>query len=209
MQDLNPDHWPGMVTKLNAFNIAMDAPQIDSISPGSGSAAGGQSITIVGSMFHRGNTQVTIGGKAVTGMTSTGDQNTIRGQTPPGTPGKADVVVTTSAGSATLEKGFEYISTAPTISSVVPARGLVAGGQHITIHGTNFDPENTQVKIGGNAVTQFLSTMGDDGTTTINCNIPKGSGGKVDIVVTTADGSATLRAGFEYIYPTSSLDTGP
>jgi hypothetical protein len=117
--------------------------------------------------------------------------------------------VTTSAGSATLEKGYEYISTAPTIRSVVPARGLVSGGQHITIYGTNFDPENTQVKIGGSAVTQFLSTMGDDGTTTINCNTPRGTGGKVDIVVTTANGSATLRAGFEYIYPTSSLDTTP
>ena len=42
MQDLNPDAWADMVTKLNAFNMAMDAPQIDSISPASGPAAGGQ-----------------------------------------------------------------------------------------------------------------------------------------------------------------------
>ena len=48
MQDLNPDAWPDMVTKLNAFNMAMDAPQINSISPASGPEAGGQSITISG-----------------------------------------------------------------------------------------------------------------------------------------------------------------
>jgi hypothetical protein len=195
----------------------MDTPQIESVSPSSGSAAGGQAITIKGAFFHSGQTQVTIGGKAVTGMGSVAfDQNshgqnesTINCHTPPGTPGKADVVVTTSAGSATLEKGYEYISTAPTISYVDPARGLVTGGEHITIYGTNFDPENTQVKIGGHAVTQFLSAMGADGTTTINCNTPPGSGGKVDVVVTTADGSATLRSGFEYVYPTSSPDPGP
>jgi hypothetical protein len=113
--------------------------------------------------------------------------------------------VTTSAGSATLEKGYEYISVVPTIGFVVPASGPAAGGQHITICGTNFDPDNTQVTIGGNIVTQVLSTLGHDRTTTIDCETPAGSGGIVDIVVTTAAGSATLSAGYEYQYPTSSL----
>ena len=114
--------------------------------------------------------------------------------------------MTTSAGSATLEKGYEYISTVPTIGFVVPASGPAAGGQHITIYGTNFDPDNTQVTIGGNTVTQVLSTLGHDRTTTIDCETPTGSGGIVDIVVTTADwiGDAFGRV-MSIIYPTSSL----
>jgi hypothetical protein len=205
-----------MVVKLNAFNIAMDAPQIESISPDSGPAAGGQTITIVGSFFHPGQTQVTIGGQAVTGMVSVADdqnahgnnQTTITCHTPAGSPGKVDVVVTTSAGSATLEKGYEYRSALPTISSIVPSSGPLTGGQHITIYGTNFEPDHTQVTIGGHAAPQ-LSTVGDDPATTINCNTPGGSGGKVDVVVTTSAGSATLAAGYEYLYPTSSVDPGP
>jgi hypothetical protein len=210
MQDLNPDAWADMVTKLNAFNMAMDAPQINSISPASGPEAGGQAITINVSYFHPGGTQITIGGHAVTTMSpapggSGHNQTTINCQTPQGSAGKVDVVVTTSAGSATLEKGYEYISAVPTIGFVVPASGPAAGGQHITIYGTNFDPDNTQVTIGGNIVTQVLSTPGHDRTTTIDCETPTGSGGIVDIVVTTAAGSATLSAGYEYQYPTSSL----
>ena len=133
MQELNPDAWPDMVTKLNAFNMAMDAPQINSISPASGPEAGGQSITINVSYFHPGGTQVTIGGHAVTAISpapggSGHNQTTITCQTPPGSAGKVDVVVTTSAGSATLEKGYEYISVLPTIGFVVPASGPAAGG---------------------------------------------------------------------------------
>ena len=210
MQELNPAVWPDMVTKLNAFNLAMDAPEIISISPTGGPVAGGQSITIEVSFFHPGGTQVTIGGHAVTAMspapsTSGHNRTTITCQTPPGSAGKVDVVVTTSAGSATLEKGYEYISLAPTIGFVVPASGPAAGGQHITIYGTNFNPDNTQVTIGGNVVMLFLPTPGHDRTTTIDCETPTGSGGIVDIVVTTATGSATLSAGYEYQFPTSSL----
>jgi len=123
MRDLNPGAWPNMVVKLNEFNIAMFPPQIDSISPANGPADGGQSVTIRGSLFHPGQTQVTIGGRAATGMASVlGDQDaygnnetTITCRTPPGSPGKADVVVTTSAGSATLEKGYEYQVAASTL----------------------------------------------------------------------------------------------
>ena len=90
LETLNPGDWPGIVPKLNEFNIAMDPPQIESISPASGPAAGGQPITIVGSFFHPGRTQVTVGGKAITGLGSTGDdenmygnnERTVHGHTP-------------------------------------------------------------------------------------------------------------------------------
>jgi len=118
MRNLNPAAWPDMVVKLNAFNMAMDPPLIDSISPAAGPAYGGQSVTIEGSLFHPAQTQVTIGGKPVTGMVSVPNGNnetTITCLTPPGSPGKADVVVTTSAGSATLSAGYEYQLAASTL----------------------------------------------------------------------------------------------
>lgn len=213
MRALNPGAWPYMANKMNDFNIAMFPPQIVSISPTSGPAAGGQQVTIEGYQFYPGNTQVTIGGKPVTSLVSlpndqnanATNENTINGSTPPGTPGKADVVVTTSAGSATLTGGYTFISALPTITFISPASGLVSGGTLVVISGTNFDPANTQVTFGGNAVTQFLSGP-EDPTTTIHCNTPAGSGGIVDVVVTTSAGSTTRKSAFEYKYPTSSAD---
>jgi hypothetical protein len=196
LQVSNPAAWPDMLIKLNEYNIATDAPKIDSISPASGPATGGQAITITGNFFHPGQTTVTIGAKPATAVVSTPRQ--ISCQSPDGGPAKVDVVVTTSTGSATLDKGYEFLSVVPTISSVDPASGPQAGGQHIRIFGTNFDPAGTSVTI-GEVPAALLSAPGDDPTTVINCVTPGGTRGLANIVVTTGAGSAALLQGYEYL----------
>ncbi len=84
------------------------APSLSSISPASGSSAGGYSATITGSGFLSGAT-VTIGGSAATGVTVV-SSSTITLTVPSGT-GSASVVVTnldTRAGQ--LAGGFSYAS---------------------------------------------------------------------------------------------------
>lgn len=79
---------------------------IASISPATGSTTGGAAITITGAGFEEGAT-ATIGGAAVTNLVVVSD-TTITCETPTGTEGDSDVVVTVGSESATLTDGFTY-----------------------------------------------------------------------------------------------------
>ena len=80
---------------------------IESVSPPSGVLAGGTEITITGQQLG-GVQSVTIGGVPATNVMSV-DASTITAVTPPSkSQGPRDVVVTTTANSATLTDGFVY-----------------------------------------------------------------------------------------------------
>jgi hypothetical protein len=87
-------------------------PTVISISPSSGSTAGGTPATIIGTSFQSGAV-VTIGGKFATGVVFV-DSTTITCVTPSGTEGLADVVVTNpDLLSGTLTDGFTYEAPPP------------------------------------------------------------------------------------------------
>lgn len=79
---------------------------ISSIEPATGADAGGTLVTVYGSGYKAG-AAVTFGGNAATSITVV-DSNTITCETPAGTAGSVDVVVTVDGDSATLVNGFEY-----------------------------------------------------------------------------------------------------
>ena len=83
---------------------------------------------------------------------------------------------------------------APTIGSVTPEVGLVAGGQSVTVTGSGFAAGMT-VTIGGVAVTPTSVTP-----TSFTLIAPAESAGLVDIQVTTLDGTSALTAADEYTY---------
>jgi hypothetical protein len=82
-------------------------PTVLSISPASGVVSGGESVTITGTLFAAGAT-VTIGGAAATSVVVVSDTE-ITCETPSGTAGNVDVVVTVNGVDATLTNGFEYV----------------------------------------------------------------------------------------------------
>ncbi len=150
-------------------------PEILDISPSSGPVEGGTDIVISGTSFLSDST-VTVGG-TLAGSIVVVDSNTINGVTPPGTEGSADIVVTTSAGSATLAGGFSYTST----------------------------PELTELQVSPNSVT--LSTIGQtqqlevtglfsDGSTQSLTSDPETSysSGNINVVTTTSTGLLTAVA---------------
>jgi hypothetical protein len=100
----------GEVTVDDGFRY-VGAPTITAIDPSQGPVDGGTSVTITGGSLGEGFAGATIGGATLTDMNVT--DTTITGKTPSGTPGPADVVVTTTYGQATLPGGFTYVSTAP------------------------------------------------------------------------------------------------
>ena len=82
------------------------SPAIDSVSPSAGAVAGGTVIEIRGTGL-AGVRSVTVGGTPATSVVVV-NPTTVTAVTPAGTAGARDVVVTTSAGNATLVGGFLY-----------------------------------------------------------------------------------------------------
>lgn len=84
-------------------------PTVTSISPSSGTTAGGTSVTITGTNFISGTT-VSIGGSSCTSVVVV-SSTSITCTTPPGTAGAKDVVVATGISpNATLAGGFTYVA---------------------------------------------------------------------------------------------------
>lgn len=98
---------------------------ITSVTPNSGPAAGGTTVTITGTDF-TGATAVQFDGTAATSYTV--DSNTqITAVTPAHAAGLVSVGVFTPGGSGFLNNGFTYLPPAPTITSVSPTSGTTAG----------------------------------------------------------------------------------
>ena len=81
-------------------------PTLDSVSPNSGSPAGGGYITLNGSGF-RDIISITVGGAPVNGYYVL-DDTELQFQTPAGNAGTVDIVLTTNGGVATLVNAFTY-----------------------------------------------------------------------------------------------------
>jgi hypothetical protein len=85
-----------------------EAPVVHSITPGTGSIAGGTEVTIRGLRFAAG-ASVTIGAQAAVDVTVQGT-DTIIARTPPGPAGAAAVVVSVAGRSGSLPAGFTYLT---------------------------------------------------------------------------------------------------
>ena len=174
----------------------MPGPSISTITPDSGTTAGGTAVTIAGSDFTA-STVLTIGGITV-GSASVENTTTITATTLADAAGAVDVEVSNEYGSDVLGGGFTYVAP-PTVASIAPTSGPVAGGTPVTITGTGFISGSTTVTIGGDPLQG--TTVGGGGTT-ITGTTPDHAAGTVDVVVTTTPyGSATLGGAFSYETP--------
>jgi hypothetical protein len=190
----------GTVTKTDGFTYLL-APTISTVSPASGPLAGGTSVTITGTDF-TGVTAVTFGGTAATSFSFTDDTH-ISATTPAGKAGGKDVAVITPGGTGTNAGGFTY-QAAPTVTSVSPGSGPLAGVTNVTITGTDFTGA-TAVTFGGNAATNL--SVKDD--THLNVSTPAGTAGLADVTVTTPGGAGTKAGGFTYIVAPTVSSVSP
>jgi hypothetical protein len=172
-------------------------PMITGISPSSGSAAGGTSVTITGTGFSN-VTGVTFGGAAAS--FSVPDNTTILATTPAHGPGTVDVVVATNVGTGVGTNLFTFANT-PIVSLVNPGGGSTAGGTSVTIYGGNFTG-TTAVTFGGNVATNV--TVNSD--TRITATTPARPAGLVNVSVTANDLTGTGNNLYRYA-PASSTDT--
>jgi IPT/TIG domain len=163
-------------------------PQVTGLSPSTGPAAGGTTVTITGSGLSNASS-VSFGG-AVGSVISNTDTS-ITTVAPAGT-GTVDVQVTTPNGVSPVSSSdrFTYSSPQPSVSGITPNSGPVTGGTAVTISGNGFTGATT-VSFGGNPGV-INSVAGNS----IVATSPAGVTGPVDVTVTTPGGTS----------PTSSLD---
>ena len=107
------------------------------------------------------------------------------------------LAVTADGVGATSSSGITVTSTAiPSISSILPASGPVAGGTAVTINGTNlanatavyFGNKAAKIKPKTNTATQIIVTS------------PAGVAGEVDVTVVTANGTSSTWSADKFIY---------
>ncbi|WP_244522072.1 Ig-like domain repeat protein [Bradyrhizobium embrapense] len=169
------------------------APAVASISPTSGPAAGGTTVTISGGSFSTA-TAVRFGAVNATSFTINSSER-ITAVAPAGT-GTVDVTVTNPSGTSLTSPvdQFTYVASAPTVTSISPAAGPTSGGTTVIITGTGLTAA-TAVTFGATHATGFTVNS----STQITATSPAGTG-TVDITVTTAVGTSATSAADRFTF---------
>jgi hypothetical protein len=189
----------GALLKVTGTAPPPPAPTVSALSPSSGPAAGGTSVTITGTNL-TGATSVTFGSTAAASFAVT-SSTSATATAPPGS-GTVDLHVTTPGGTsaATSADRYSYVSpppATPTVSGVSPSSGPTGGGTSVSISGTGFTGA-TAVRFGGTEATAFTVTS----DTAITATTPAGSG-TTDVVVTTAGGTSPTGTADQFTYTDS------
>ncbi|KAJ5974732.1 hypothetical protein N7481_011942 [Penicillium waksmanii] len=182
---------------VNFTYTTIAAPAITSISPTSGPASGGNTITISGTNLLY-TTGVTFGSTPASSFAVL-SATQVAAVVPAGTAGATTVSVTNAAGtSGTLPYTYNGVAD-PIPTSVSPDNGPAAGGNTAVISGTGFT-NATAVAFGSTAATSFTVAS----STVINAVVPPGSGA-VSVNVTGPGGTSS--GGPTYTYTAAPTPT--
>jgi hypothetical protein len=180
---------PGGSISTSAYTY-INAPAIDSFDPSAGPLAGNTSVELLGNYLAE-TSSVTFGGVAATIVSVAAGSVTV--STPARAVGPAQIFLTTPGGTSQAPDVFMYTAL-PTVLSVSPASGPLAGGTSITIGGTGFAAA-TAVTIGGVAATAFTI----DSILSITATVPpRAIAGSVSVNVTTLGGTSANNSFYSY-----------
>jgi large repetitive protein len=177
------------VVSADTFTYSSSAPTVTAVSPSSGAAAGGTSVTISGSGFS-GATAVKFGGVAATTF-AVGSSSSITATAPAGTAGSTVDITVTGPGGTSATGAADHFTYGGVITHISVTSGSIAGGSTVVITGTGFTGA-TGVTFGGTVATSYTVNS----ATQITAVSPAHAAGTVDIVVATTGGPT----------PTSSVD---
>jgi alpha-tubulin suppressor-like RCC1 family protein len=168
-------------------------PTVTNIEPNAGPPSGGTTVTITGTSL-TGATSVRFGSVSATSFT-VNSSTSITATAPEEPAGTVDVTVSTVGGtSATTGADHYNYAAQPTITKVEPSAGPTAGGNTVTITGTN---------LGGATGVHFGltgATILSDSETTITVTAPAGMAGAVDVTVATMGGTSVTNPADQYTY---------
>ena len=183
--------------------VSGPVPTVTSVSPNSGSTAGGTAVTITGTNFAAGRDGDVrkCGGDECGG----GEQHDHHGDNAGGECGRGDRDGDRPERTEREPGERVYLHASPTVTGVSPNGGPLAGGTAVTITGTNFATGAT-VKFGSTAASNVVVVN----STTITATTPAGSAGAVTVTVTNSNGlSGSLSNGFTYALPPTVTSVSP
>ncbi len=176
----------GTPNGLSAFvpEPIQQRPRVNSISPATGSTAGGDWVTITGTNLS-GAEGVELGGAPASIVSNSG--TTIVVSTPAHVAGTVDTTVMGEAGQSspvTAADLFTYVAAVPSVTSLSPADGSARGGAIVTISGASLGEVET-VQFGGKSA-EILSR----GSGSLTVRSPAHSAGIVPVIASSAYGSS-------------------
>jgi len=178
---------------------AAGCPTVTGLSPSSGPAVGGTTVTITGSGFGSGTPVVRFGGIVVPVSTHTPTSVTVvtPNVTVGGTSGVTVTTTGTAAGTSPVVAASQFVFLSPVVTSVVSNHGPLAGGGQVTINGSGFAGA-TAVSFGSTPAPTFQVTS----PTTIVATVPAGTSttAPVGVVVVGPSGSSPVSTGSTYYY---------
>ncbi|MFE1173966.1 IPT/TIG domain-containing protein [Streptomyces sp. NPDC058773] len=169
--------------------VSAPVPVLTSVSPNSGPAAGGTTVTLTGTGLATA-TAVRFGVTSATSFTVVSDTQ-ITAVAPPGT-GTVQITVTTPGGTSN-GVSYTYVG-APTLTAISPNQGSTAGGNTVSLTGTNLSGA-TAVTFGGTPATSVTVVSANQ----ITAVVPAAVAGPVDVTVTTPGGTSTLPKSYFYV----------
>ncbi len=175
---------------------APSGPVVSSVTQSSGTTAGGDTFTIVGSGFTAA-TDVEFGSTDAASYVVLTDY-AIQVTTPALTAGTVDVTVTTAAGTSSTSSADHFTFAAPsaaTVSAVSPSSGTGGGSTVVIITGTNF-ADVSAVDFGSVPAEAFYVNS----ATQITAVSPGHATGTIDVTVTTPAGTTSTSSADHYTY---------
>ena len=172
-------------------------PTVTGVSPNSGTALGGTTVTITGTGFTNA-VYVSFGGYAAQSFTVNGDTSITAVAPATYYDGTVDVTVQGSSfawSATTAADQFTYADPAPTVTGVSPNTGTATGGETVTVTGTGFTTASA-VYFGAVEATSF--TVNSDGSITVVA--PAGAAGTVDVTVMYFGGTSATGPADQFRY---------
>ena len=177
-------------------------PAVTGVSPSSGAATGGATVSITGANF-TGATAVKFGSSDATEF-KVSSATSITAVAPAGT-GTVDITVTSPTGTShpgPLDR-FSYLAP-PAVKKLSPKSGPAGGGTVVTITGSGFTGA-TAVKFGSTNAIKFTVSS----ATAITAVAPAGSVATVDVAVTTPIGPSAISPHDRFKYTPSIERVSP
>ncbi len=176
--------------------ITPSVPSVMMVSPTSGPAAGGTSVTISGEYFTGASTVAFGSTPAVYSVVS---DLQITATAPAEAAGTANITVTNADGTSLTGSQDQYTydgagSTLPVVSDVLPDSGPASGGTSVTINGQYFTAASA---VAFGAAASSFTIVSD---TQIDATAPAGPVGTVDITVTTPQGASARGLQDQYTF---------
>ncbi|MFK0261389.1 Ig-like domain repeat protein [Streptomyces angustmyceticus] len=185
---------PGGSARIGYF-FYLYWPSISRLIPSAGPVGGGNVVELVGANL---STALLVHfGDAIAFPTAISEGQLLVTAPPVAGPGTVPVYVTTLAG-VSNQLPYTYAAS-PSVNSVSPATGPIAGGTTLVVRGTGL-ARVTAVTVGGVPAVSFRAYS----DTLLLVVTPPGTPGPADLVITTPGGSVTVSGGFGYQAPTET-----